>query len=76
MLFRNEDAEELRIKYKYRRLIVQGSISLPYRDALRLVGPDSAYHLYGSKKIQGAKTEEVSHKKRKVNNSAGLTYSL
>ena len=40
------DAEITRIRYKYRRLILEGKISIPYRDAVRLIGPDSAYRLY------------------------------
>lgn len=48
--FINNDAEELRIRYKYRRLLVQGRISIPYNVAAKLIGPDSAYRLYASKK--------------------------
>lgn len=59
MSYMNEEAEELRIKYKYRRLIVQGDISLPYSDAVKLIGPDSAYRLYGTQKTSGSKKAKV-----------------
>ena len=39
-------AEYLRLKYKYRRLIMEGKITLPHEDAAKLLGPDCAYHLY------------------------------
>jgi hypothetical protein len=42
------DAEIIRIRYKYRKLIMEGKIKLPYEEAVRLIGPDSAYHLYFS----------------------------
>jgi hypothetical protein len=41
-----DKAEEIRIQYKYRRLIQTGKIRLPYRSAARIIGPDTAYHLY------------------------------
>lgn len=66
MLFRNDEAEELRIKYKYRRLLVQGHISIPYNDAAKLIGPDSAYHLYGIRKIPYHKAKSGPHNNRTV----------
>lgn len=39
-------AEALRIKTLYRRLIMEGKVSLPVEEARRLVGPDCAFHLY------------------------------
>jgi hypothetical protein len=53
-------AEELRRKYKYRKLIVTGRMDLPLRAAKKLVGPDCAYHLYGGfgKKGQEHREEE------------------
>lgn len=38
----------MRIRYRYRKLILSGAITIPYREAAKLIGPDSAYHLYGS----------------------------
>ena len=42
----NDDAERIRLKYKYRKLILTGKLLLPHEDAARLLGPDCAYHLY------------------------------
>ena len=42
----SEKAESIRKRYKYRRLIMSGKIVLPHDDAVRLLGPDCAYHLY------------------------------
>ncbi|RME69659.1 MAG: hypothetical protein D6778_00220 [Nitrospirae bacterium] len=38
--------EELRKRYQYSKLILDGKVRLPYRVASRLCGPDRAYHLY------------------------------
>jgi hypothetical protein len=42
----NDTAELIRLRYKYRRLIMEGAIRLPIEGASRLMGPDCAYHLY------------------------------
>ncbi|MGB9730970.1 MULTISPECIES: hypothetical protein [Calditerrivibrio] len=39
-------AEEIRIKAKYKELILKGKINLPTEAAKKLTGPDTAYHLY------------------------------
>ncbi len=44
--FENPRAEEARLRYLYRSLILRGQIRLPREAALPLVGPDCAYHLY------------------------------
>jgi len=62
MLFGNNEAEELRIRYKYRRLIVNGEVTIPYSDAVRLIGPDSAYRLYGSQKTSDRKKVKITKK--------------
>ncbi len=41
-----EDFNDLRLKYKYRNLILRGKIKLPPSGAKKLIGPDCAYHLY------------------------------
>ena len=49
----SEKSEIIRLKYKYRDLILRGKIKLPLQAAKKLIGPDCAYHLYspkGSKK--------------------------
>jgi hypothetical protein len=43
---RAEQAQILRKQYQYRRLILSGRTQLPRKSAVRLVGPDCAYHLY------------------------------
>lgn len=43
---RREEAEIIRKKHLYRRLILSGKIALSPRAATRLIGPDCAYHLY------------------------------
>ncbi len=40
------EAEIMRLKYKYRRLILEGKTRLDYDEAAKLIGPDSAYRLY------------------------------
>jgi len=42
----SQEAEYIKKKYQYRRLILEGKIKLPYKTASRLIGPDCAYHLY------------------------------
>jgi hypothetical protein len=45
---REEAQESMRIRYKYRELILKKKIRLPLSKAARLIGPDCAYHLYAS----------------------------
>ncbi len=47
--FADEEAERLRKRYKYRKLVQSGKLVLPYKDATSLLGPDTAYHLYAVK---------------------------
>ena len=43
----NENQPEIvRLKYKYRTLIMKRKIKLPHKKASKLIGPDCAYHLY------------------------------
>jgi len=42
----DNNAEIIRLKYKYRKLIIQGKIRINRNEAVKLIGPDSAYHLY------------------------------
>jgi len=41
------EAERIRIRYLYRRMILSGEIEVHRHTARRLIGPDCAYHLYG-----------------------------
>ncbi len=45
-LSRTAQAQILRKKYHYRSLVLSGRAPLPREGAVRLVGPDCAYHLY------------------------------
>ena len=41
-------AEEIRLRYLYRRAILRGQVRVPLASALKLVGPDCAFHLYSA----------------------------
>ncbi|MDA8098492.1 MAG: hypothetical protein M0042_02550 [Nitrospiraceae bacterium] len=41
-------SEEIRLRYRYRKLILEGKVRLSFDAARRLVGPDCAFHLYPS----------------------------
>jgi hypothetical protein len=43
---RIHDAEVQRILNRYRRLVLLGRARLPLAEARRLIGPDTAFHLY------------------------------
>jgi hypothetical protein len=45
-MFRRESLEAARILGRYKRLVLLGRARLPLEAARRLVGPDTAYHLY------------------------------
>ena len=51
-------AEIIRLRYKYRTLIMRRKIKLSHQKAAKLIGPDCAYHLYA-----GFDTKDVSQKK-------------
>jgi hypothetical protein len=42
----SERLEALRILGRYRRMVLLGRAKLPLEAARRLIGPDTAYHLY------------------------------
>jgi hypothetical protein len=43
---RAQDADVQRILGQYKRLVLLGKANLPLAEARRLVGPDTAFHLY------------------------------
>jgi hypothetical protein len=43
---RPEEADVQRILSQYKRLVLLGKARLPLAEARRLVGPDTAFHLY------------------------------
>jgi hypothetical protein len=55
------EAEKIRIRYLYRRKILNGELNVSHSTAKRMVGPDCAYHLYGTHTPSG----EVKGKRRK-----------
>ncbi len=66
----NDKAELIRLRYKYRRLIMQGELKLPLEGAVKLIGPDCAYHLYsslgnGAQLKKETQDEEKSRNKKK-----------
>jgi hypothetical protein len=60
----NPRAEQMRIRYLYRRMILSGEIKVDRHTAKKLIGPDCAYHLYGRLSPEGE--EKGNEKKRKV----------
>lgn len=53
----NRKAEEIRIRYLYRNLVLRGKVCLPLEVSMKLVGPDRAYRLYSVKGAGGKKEE-------------------
>ena len=51
-------AEEIRIHYLYRQLILRGEAKVSFESARRLVGPDCAYHLYSVTDLKKRKKRE------------------
>jgi hypothetical protein len=42
----DSDTEALRILARYKRLVLLGKAKIPLAEGRRLVGPDTAFHLY------------------------------
>jgi hypothetical protein len=57
-------AEEIRIRYLYRHLILRGKVKVSFETARRLVGPDCAYHLYPVIDLEKRKTRELTNTRR------------
>jgi len=51
-------ADEIRIRYLYRNLILRGTVKISFESARRLVGPDCAYHLYSMMGLKKRRTRE------------------
>ena len=45
-----DEGEQTRILHRMRRLILTGRVRVPRTAAARLIGPDTAYHLYRHEK--------------------------
>jgi len=41
-------SEEVRLRYLYRKLILEGKVVLSFEFAKKLIGPDCAFHLYSN----------------------------
>lgn len=54
-----EDAEIIEKLYKYRKLIREGKIKIPLDTAKKIIGPDSAYHLYSVGKYKNNKKNGI-----------------
>jgi len=54
------EAERIRIRYLYRRMILNGELNISHGTAKRMVGPDCAYHLYGRHTQLKAKVQRPS----------------
>jgi hypothetical protein len=52
-LSREDSAEIMRKKNRYRELILSGRLKLPHARAAQLLGPDCLYHLYSLKEKRG-----------------------
>ncbi|MEM9943809.1 MAG: hypothetical protein AAF939_19765 [Planctomycetota bacterium] len=42
----NRDPDAVRRRYHYRKLVMNQGIKVPARLAMKMVGPDCAFHLY------------------------------
>ncbi len=51
----NNRAEEIRLRHLYRKLILMGKAKVSFESARRLVGPDCAFHLYGTVRLKKKK---------------------
>ena len=59
------EAEKIRIRYLYRRMILSGEIKVSHRTAKRMVGPDCAYHLYGTHAQLKSKVQRKSRERER-----------
>lgn len=59
----SHQAALMRLKYKYRRLIMEGKLILPHEEAAKLLGPDCAYHLYSVSPSRTKKKKDPSKKR-------------
>jgi hypothetical protein len=48
-------SEEIRIRYLYRNMVLRRKLQLPLKTAVKIVGPDCAYHLYSQTDFERAK---------------------
>ena len=58
-------SEEIRLRYLYRKLILEGKAKLSFESAKKLVGPDCAFHLYSFEYSKSTKKSAAAGRKRK-----------
>lgn len=63
-------SEEIRLRYLYRRLVIDGKVKLSFEAAKRLVGPDCAYYLYSASAHVKKKAEKKATIRRKSRSSS------
>lgn len=44
---KSDKAQEIERRYRYRTLILRKKVRVPRKTAVKMIGPDCAYHLYG-----------------------------
>ena len=60
------EAERIRIRYLYRRMILNGELNVSHGTAKRMVGPDCAYHLYGRHTQLKSKVKKPRQKRKET----------
>jgi hypothetical protein len=50
-----DTSKELRLRYRYQKLILDGKIALSFESAQKIIGPDRAYHLYSVQAVRERK---------------------
>ncbi|MBF0338417.1 MAG: hypothetical protein HQL05_11360 [Nitrospirae bacterium] len=53
-----DKGRNIRLKYLYRKMVISGKARIPYAAAVKLVGPDCAYHLYSTVNLKSREEEE------------------
>ncbi|MBF0316897.1 MAG: hypothetical protein HQL04_01890 [Nitrospirae bacterium] len=53
-----EKGHNIRLKYLYRKMVISGNARIPYAAAVKLVGPDCAYHLYSTVNLKVQEEEK------------------
>lgn|GEM_PF-1009830 len=61
----HSEPEAVRKKYDYRRMLMNQSVKLPARLAMKLMGPDCAFHLYRSHEGDTGRGSTKSKKQKK-----------
>ncbi|MBF0605982.1 MAG: hypothetical protein SFH39_01295 [Candidatus Magnetobacterium sp. LHC-1] len=57
-MMETDKGRQIRLKYLYRKMVISGKAQIPYAAAVKLVGPDCAYHLYSTVNLKTQETEK------------------